>query len=123
VYLSREAGEGGAGVGFLIVPEAGDREGSLRVQRVEGTSGDPSTIRGAWRRTDDGYVVTLAMPWPDELVTHVGGRVGFDLIVNEMLPGRERRSGQLVWSGGSGWIWLQGDRREPARFGVLELVG
>jgi hypothetical protein len=123
VYLSREAGEGGAGVGFLIVPEAGEREGSLRVRRVEGTQGDPSTIRGAWRRTDDGYVVTLAMPWPDELVTHVGGRVGFDLIVNEMLPGRERRSGQLVWSGGSGWIWLQGDRREPARFGVLELVG
>jgi hypothetical protein len=54
---------------------------------------------------------------------HAGGRVGFDLIVNEMLPGRMRRTGQLVWSGGNGWVWLRGDRQSPSRFGVLELVG
>jgi hypothetical protein len=48
--------------------------------------------------------------------------VGFDLIINEMLPGRTRRVGQLVWSGGGGWVWLRGDRHDPARFGVLDLV-
>jgi hypothetical protein len=48
--------------------------------------------------------------------------LGFDLLVNEMLPERERRSGQLVWSGGSGWVWLRGDRQDPSRFGELELA-
>jgi hypothetical protein len=48
-------------------------------------------------------------------------RVGFDLLVNEMQSGRVRRAGQLVWSGGGGWIWLRGDRQDPERFGVLEL--
>ncbi len=44
-------------------------------------------------------------------------------IINEMLPGRMRRAGQLVWSGGGGWVWLRGDRQDPTRFGILELVG
>jgi len=34
-----------------------------------------------------------------------------------------RRVGQLVWSGGGGWVWLRGDRQAPERFGLLELVG
>jgi len=28
-----------------------------------------------------------------------------------------------VWSGGGGWVWLRGDRQDPGRFGVVELVG
>ena len=43
-------------------------------------------------------------------------------IAREMLPERERRSGQLVWSGGSGWVWLRGDRQPPERLGELELA-
>lgn len=121
IYIGRGDGETAAATGFLIVPDADGPE--LRVRRAGGTVGDPATVRGRWRRTEDGYVVTLAVAWPEDLVTHVGGRVGFDLIVNEMLPGRERRAGQLVWSGGNGWVWLQGDRQDPARFGVLDLVG
>ena len=35
---------------------------------------------------------------------------------------RLRRAGQLVWSGGGGWVYLRGDRQERARFGVLEMV-
>jgi hypothetical protein len=121
VYVGREEGETTTPIGFLIVPES--EGGTLRISRADETGGEPTAVRGGWRRTADGYVVTLAIAWPQELVMHVGGRVGFDLIVNEMLPGRERRAGQLVWSGGNGWVWLQGDRQDPRRFGVLELVG
>jgi hypothetical protein len=80
-------------------------------------------VRGAWRRTERGYRVTTAVAWPEWHRAHVGGQIGFDLIINEMLPGRERRAGQLVWSGGNGWVWLRGDRQDPERFGILELVG
>lgn len=50
-----------------------------------------------------------------------GQLLDFDLIVNEMQPDRERRAGQLVWSGGGGWVWLRGDRHDPARLGQLHL--
>ena len=80
-------------------------------------------VRGAWRRTDVGYRITAAIAPPDWSRSHVGGRIGFDLIVNEMLPGRVRRAGQLVWSGGDGWVWLRGDRQDGDRLGILELVG
>jgi hypothetical protein len=38
-----------------------------------------------------------------------------------MQPGRERRAGQLVWSGGGGWVYLRGDRQSAADLGRLEL--
>jgi hypothetical protein len=120
VYLSDAAAESGT-TGYLIVPEAGGA--GLRVRSVSDAQGDPATVRGAWRRTDTGYVITVGIEWPEGLLTHVGGRAGFDLIVNEQLPDRERRAGQLVWSGGNGWVWLRGDRQDRGRFGVLELVG
>ncbi len=121
VYLGALDGAAEPVTGFVIVPEAGGH--GCRVRMASGTAGKPETIRGAWRRTPEGYTVTLAIPWPEGLVTLVGGRIGFDLIVNEMLPGRQRRAGQLVWSGGNGWVWLRGDRYDPERFGVLELLG
>ncbi|HZI22814.1 MAG TPA: heparinase II/III family protein [Gemmatimonadales bacterium] len=119
VYL--HDAEADAGVGFLVVPE--ESGGSLRVRGAGESPGDPGTVRGAWRRTGEGYRVTLAMEWPDWHRAHVGGQVRFDLLINEALPGRVRRAGQLVWSGGNGWVWLRGDRQDPERFGVLELVG
>ena len=114
--------ETGAMEGFLVVPEGPER-GGLRVRGAGDFPGSPEAIRGAWRRTPHGYCVTLAVAWPDWQRPHVGGRVGFDLIINEMLPGRLRRAGQLVWSGGDGWVYLRGDRQDPERMGVLELVG
>jgi heparinase II/III-like protein/cellulose/xylan binding protein with CBM9 domain len=121
VYLSGGAGDDETWIGFLVVP---DTKGSgLRVRTVSDASGDPGTVRGAWRATATGYRLTLAIAWPEGLVRHAGGHLGFDILVNEMLPDRERRAGQLVWSGGNGWVWLQGDRQDPRRFGVLELVG
>ncbi|MGE5761898.1 MAG: sugar-binding protein, partial [Gemmatimonadota bacterium] len=120
VYLS-DAGAESPVVGYLVVPD--ERGAGLRVRAVSDASGDPATVRGAWRRTDTGYVITLGIEWPDGLLAHVGGRVGFDLIVNEQVADRVRRAGQLVWSGGNGWVWLRGDRQDRERFGVLELVG
>jgi len=119
VYVAGNEGDGR--VGYLVVPET-DAPG-LRVRVTSDTSADPRSVRGAWRRTDRGYTVTLGVAWPEWQRAHVGGRLRFDLLVNEMLPGRTRRAGQLVWSGGNGWVWVRGDRQEPERFGVLELVG
>jgi len=121
VQLYVRAAEEGAVAGWLIVPEEGDG-GGLRV-RGAGATGGPEMVRGAWRRTDVGYRITAAIAPPDWSRSHVGGRIGFDLIVNEMLPGRVRRAGQLVWSGGDGWVWLRGDRQDGDRLGILELVG
>jgi len=114
--------EGGDVTGFLVVPEGKDGA-RLRARGAGEAPGMPDAIRGTWRRTREGYRVTLAVAWPEWHRAHVGGRVGFDLVINEMLPGRVRRAGQLVWSGGNGWVWLRGDRQDPERFGVLELVG
>jgi hypothetical protein len=106
--------------GFLVVPEP-DGE-ALRVRVPTGYAGEPGMVRGVWTPADVGYIVTLELRLPGwESRTH-GDRVGFDLLINEMLPERERRSGQLVWSGGSGWIWLRGDRQPAERFGELELA-
>ncbi|HYU36936.1 MAG TPA: heparinase II/III family protein, partial [Gemmatimonadales bacterium] len=125
VYLAGdEGGERGDGcVGYLIVPQSDGR--GLRAQATSDTSGegDPDGVRGAWRRTDRGYTVTFGIAWPEWQRAHVGGRLRFDLLVNEMLPGRTRRAGQLVWSGGNGWVFVRGDRQDVARMGVLELVG
>jgi Heparinase II/III-like protein len=120
VYL--QEGEGGAVFAFLIVP-VGEQRGPLRVRAVEDTAGRPEMVRGAWERTGSGYRVTLAIAFSEEARAHPGGRMGFDLIVNEMLPGRVRRAGQLVWSGGNSWVWLRGDRQPTGRFGVLEMLG
>jgi hypothetical protein len=110
-----------AAVGYLVVP---NQSGGVRAQLTSDTRNHGRVeVRGGWRRTDKGYCMTVAIPWPEGLHPHAGGRVRFDLIINEMLPERMRRVGQLVWSGGGGWVWLRGDRQDPHRFGVLELVG
>lgn len=115
VYLRRDDWV----AGFLIVPN--EPGGGLRVRPAGGTAGDPSWVRGGWQRTGDGYRVTLAIEPPDWVMQH-GGEIGFDLLINQISPGRLRRSAQLVWSGGNGWVYLQGDRQDPARFGILKLV-
>ncbi len=124
VYVAparRAGGEAVDPVGYLIVPNEDGH--TVRGGTTSDTHGTHAAVRGGWRRTDTGYCVTVAIPWPAGVHPHAGGRVSFDLIINEMLPGRVRRVGQLVWSGGGGWVWLRGDRQDPARLGVLELVG
>jgi hypothetical protein len=104
--------------GFLVVPASDD--GRIRVRGIGGTSGDPSMVRGAWQPSENGYTLSLAITFP-QWHPRPGQEIGFDLLVNRIEPGRERRSGQLVWSGGGGWVYLRGDRQDPESFGVLEL--
>ncbi len=121
VQLYVQGAEGHDALGFLIVPEEGGR--GLRIHAVAGMAGKEGSVRGAWTRTEAGYCVTVALPWPEDVRPHPGGKVNFDLLVNEMLPDRIRRAGQLVWSGRGGWVWLMSDWQEPSRFGVLDLQG
>ncbi len=122
VYVAGDGGEETRDgyLGYLIVPDDAGR--GVRAAATSDSAGDDHGVEGGWERIERGYRVTVRVPWPAGARPHVGGRVGFDLIINEMLPGRVRRAGQLVWSGGNGWVWLRGDRQDPARFGVLELV-
>jgi len=122
VYIAADGGDGtrDAFVGYLIVPNEAAR--GVRATATSDSAGVGEGVAGGWERTEQGYRVTVRLPWPAQARPHVGGRVSFDLIINEMLPGRLRRAGQLVWSGGDGWVWLRGDRQDAARFGVLELV-
>jgi Heparinase II/III-like protein/Carbohydrate family 9 binding domain-like len=106
-------------VGILIVPSTD--EGGLIARGIAGTAGTSEIVRGSWEPTDSGYRITAAISPPGWSALRPGEAIGFDLLVNEMQSGRLRRAGQLVWSGGGGWVWLRGDRQDPARFGTLEL--
>jgi hypothetical protein len=109
---------GGPVYGFLIVPSGSD--GSVRVRGAGGTAGEAGMVRGTWQPTDDGYTISIGFALP-EWGPRPGQEIGFDLMINRIEPERERRSGQLVWSGGGGWIYLRGDRQDPGALGVLEL--
>jgi hypothetical protein len=112
VYLDRDQW-----MGVLAVPEL--ETGTVRLRRVTGTAPFPEGVTGSSRRTPDGYEVQLRLatgrPWrPDD-------RLRFTVTVNEMVPQRERRSGQLALAGG-GWVWLRGDRESPAEAVEAEIA-
>jgi hypothetical protein len=117
IYLQPAAD--GPVYGFLVA--LGGEGGGIRVHPAAGTAGAPEMVTGGWRPTGTGYAVTLRILPPD-WAPRSGDVLGFDVLVNEMRPGRVRRAGQLVWSGGGGWVYLRGDRQSPERFGVLELA-
>lgn len=106
-------------VGLLITPSTEDS--ALIVRGISGTAGAAELVRGSWQPTESGYRITAAISPEGWSAVRRGESIGFDLLVNEMQPDRLRRAGQLVWSGGGGWVWLRGDRQDPSRFGTLEL--
>jgi hypothetical protein len=113
LYLSHED----TALGYLVAPVPGGR---LHVRALTDQAGAGS-VRGAWSPTDTGYLLTLAIENPELGMLLGGTRIAFDLVVNEMRPDRQRRAGQLVWSGDGGWVYLRGDRHGNARWGSLEL--
>jgi hypothetical protein len=116
IYVRPESG--GPIYGILAV--LADDAGRIRASPIAGTAATADMADGAWRPTGTGYAVTLRLRLPD-WSPRGGDRISFDLLINEMHPDRLRRAGQLVWSGGAGWVYLRGDRHAPEAFGTLEL--
>jgi hypothetical protein len=99
---------------WLLVPEP---DGGVRARRVSGWSGlELEALR--WRPTPRGYTLRARVLLP---TNELDRPVGLDLLVNETAPGRVRRRGQLVLSGGSGFVYLRGDRQERERLLQLRL--
>jgi hypothetical protein len=92
--------------GLLLVPEGGH----VAMRPVEGWKNELS-VDARWRPTASGYRIDATL--------HIDYRVPefyLDVLVNEIVPGRARRRGQLVMSGASGeFVYLRGDRHDPAR--------
>jgi hypothetical protein len=106
--------------GFLIVPST--EGGAVITRSIDGYAGSADLVQGSWSLIDGGYRLTVGIRPPGWNEVRRGDEIGFDLLVNQMQSDRLRRAGQLVWSGGAGWIWLRGDRQDPSRFGKLELL-
>jgi hypothetical protein len=104
--------------GFLVA--LASETGAIRVHPAGEAAGTADMVQGAWQRTESGYSLSLTVTVP-EWQPRSGDAIDFDLLINRAEPDRLRRAGQLVWSGGGGWVYLRGDRQDPARFGVLEL--
>jgi len=94
--------------GWLLVPDRSSRQVGVRV--VEGWDAGLG-VRARWEPTGAGYRLVADVALPSGTA-----EVGLDVLVNETTPGRERRRGQLVLSGGRGeFVYLRGDRHEKAR--------
>lgn len=105
---------------WVVTP---DSSGSgLLVHPVAGTDATGGQVIGGWKRTENGYNLTAGFELPGWPPARTDGNLGLDLQVNEMEAGRLRRAGQLVWTGGGGWVYLRGDRQDARRMGVLELA-
>ncbi len=108
---------GGPPRGYVLVPDPDRPE--LRPRPVAGTAAGTDEVHATWSRTAEGYRIDAECRAPQTLAA--GMEVEFDCLVNEMWPNRRRRAGQLVLSGGGGWVWLAGDRQAPERFARLAL--
>jgi len=107
-----------AGGAWMLIPDA---DGSaVRTRAIAGWGSLP-TPRVQWRATADGYELRARIPLPTPNLTEYP--VDVDVIVNETTAERTRRRGQLVMSGAAGeFVYLRGDRHDPARLIPLVLV-
>ena len=113
LYLRTPDGSGG----WALVPDHASDD--VRVRSIPGW-GALGTPRARWRESRTGYELRIEIPVPE---TNEEYPVDIDLIVNETTAGRERRRGQLVLSGGEGeFVYLRGDRHDPARLMPIVLV-
>jgi hypothetical protein len=104
---------------WMLVPEHGSDRVRVRPIKDWGTLAPPVA---RWRPRDHGYEmrIDLELPNADPGTEYP---VDLDLIVNETTSLRQRRRGQLVMSGANGeFVYLRGDRHDPARLLPLVLV-
>ena len=102
--------------GWVVLPDV--TAGSIRARAVEGTAARAEAVRGTARRTPTGYEVLVLCDTGRRFAP--GDTFRFNVVVNEMRPGRERRQGQLAFTGG-GWVYLRGDREPAGAAAVAEV--
>ncbi len=106
---------------WLLVPErvegAGPAVAGVRV--TSGASaGPPVPLAARARLTPAGWALRATLPRQQ-----LGTDFTLDLVINEISPGRERRRGQLVLGGARDeWVYLRGDRQDPARAIHIQLA-
>ena len=101
-----------ARAGWMLVPEPDSNV--VRIRRIEGWN-MPQDLSARWERSSTGYRMFISLPAETP-------PYGFDVIVNEMPRGRERRRGQLILSGGAGeFVYLRGDRHDVERLVTLRI--
>lgn len=111
------AADGGAEplAAWLLVPEPP----GPRVRLSDCLSHGIAPVGCEWSPETDGWRMRCALPLAPvaaRAAARSGAIVTLDVLVNEMPGGRERRRGQLVLSGAAGdFVYLRGDRHDPAR--------
>jgi hypothetical protein len=103
------------GGAWMIVPEAGSPTARIRPLAGWGTLAIQSAT---WSRSDDGFSICVCIALPPLPRRHARGAypLWMDVLVNETVPGRDRRRGQLVLSGAPGeFVYLRGDRHDASR--------
>lgn len=104
---------------WMLIPETGSDR--VRVREITGWGG-LAAPRAHWRPWREGYEVRIELPVPG-LATQAEHGVDLDLLINETVSGRRRRRGQLVMSGAAGeFVYLRGDRHDPACLIPLVIV-
>ncbi|MEX2153767.1 MAG: heparinase II/III family protein [Gemmatimonadaceae bacterium] len=104
---------------WMLVPEADQDRVRVRPITDWGVLIPPEA---RWREYKGGYEMRIELPLPDADPTGEYP-IDVDLIVNETTSQRLRRRGQLVMSGAHGeFVYLRGDRHDPARLIPLVLV-
>ena len=110
---------------WLLVPvPPGDAVDVTRTTAPDPTA-DAATPAATWALAPGGWTLGAALPLAPlrarAAALGVAPVVAFDVLINEMPPGRERRRGQLLLGGvdpggGAGtFVYLRGDRHDPAR--------
>jgi hypothetical protein len=103
---------------WLLVPRPGSDAVDVHVPRGFRTD---LAIGATWRRTVSGYAVRATVSLA-ALGLAPGDRFRFDVLVNETGPGRDRRRGQLVLSGGAGeFVYIRSDGHDLARLLPFQL--
>ena len=94
--------------GMLLVPDPQSEYVNTRI--IDGW-GDGLPIEASWTPTEHGYRLTASLTInPDSAALEL------DVIINETVPDRTRRRGQLVLSGAAGeFVYLRGDRHDASR--------
>jgi len=104
VQLHWRSGMTGAWNSIIAVPDGA-------AVRFTVASGSDDGLTARWTTRPGGYDLCFVLPWSDHWPAFA-----FDLCVNEMPAGRERRRGQLVLSGANGEsAYLRGARQGPDR--------